>query len=552
MLIFTDYLKDIAEKLGKLFPDFDKKDLALDRTGHADFTFRIFRVLKGKRNPEDVFAQVLKDFQGMDYIERITLEGPYINFRLNAESLAFSIRNELEHKGMFPDIFQDPERISVEHTSTNPTGPIHIGRIRNSILGDSTARILRRYGYRVTTQYFVNDSGRQVASLCTGARKYCMEDSLTTENLLDAYRRIHREMEENDSLEKEVQEVMQLYEAGEENTVGYIRKICSVILDSINSSLRNIGITIDDYTWESSFIRTGDTVKVLDSLAEHIKEEGGAKYITNGDRKIFLTRSNGTSLYFLRDIAYHLYKFQNFTWSIDVLGENHKDHGEQLSYVFEDLMDIHERIRFMYYSYVSLESGSMSTRKGNTVTLDELLQKTIEEAEKVVRTKRPDLDEGSVKNISESVAVSAIRFSIVRLNASKQMIFRWGEALNFEGDSAPYIMYAYARASSILRKTGSDSNNPEYVNVDAAERDLLFRLYCYPYFLEEAANKLKPEIVAGYLLDLTKSYSEFYRACPVLTADEVTKRRRIEILKFYRKIVEDSTDLLGIKILEEM
>ncbi len=552
MLIFTDYLKDISQKLGKLFPDFDGRDLALDKSGHADFTFRVFRLLKGGKKPEEIFAQIRGIFSEVSYIQSIDLEGSYINFRIKAESLAYSIRNELENKGMFPDIFQDPERISVEHTSTNPTGPIHIGRIRNSILGDSTARILRRYGYRVTTQYFVNDSGRQVASLCTGAKKYCSYDALTPENLLEAYRKIHVEMERDNSIEKEVQEVMQLYEKGEEKTVEYIRKICSVILDSINASLRNIGITIDDYTWESNFIRAGDVSRVLDSLSEHIKEEGGARYIMNGERKIFLTRSDGTSLYFLRDIAYHLYKFQNFTWAVDVLGENHKDHGEQLSYVFEDLMDIHDRMRFMYYSYVSLESGSMSTRKGNTVTLDELLQRTIEEAEKVVLEKRPDLDEGSVREISESVAVSAIRFSIVKLNASKQMVFRWSEALNFEGDSAPYIIYSYARASSILRKTGTDSHNPRYGNVDDAERDLLFRMYCYPYFLEEAARKLRPEAVATYLLDLTKSYSEFYRVCPVINADEEAKKRRIEILKFYRKIVEDAADLLGIKILEEM
>ena len=552
MLMFTDYLKEISGKLSGLFPDFDERDLSVDRTGHADYTFRVFRLVKGGIKPDDVFRRLQEIIPSMGYIESADLEGQYINFRIKPGYIASSIRNEIDTKGMFPDVFQDPERISVEHTSTNPTGPIHIGRIRNSILGDSMARIFRRFGYRVTTQYFVNDSGRQVASLCTGARRYLNPQDITSESLLEAYRKVHNEMENDSGLEGEVQKVMQSYEVGDPETVEFIRNICSVILDSINASLDSIGIKIDDYTWESSFIRTGEVSGVMERLGDHVMDEGGAKYILNGERKIFLTRSDGTSLYFLRDIAYHLYKFQNFTWVVDVLGENHKDHGEQLSYVFEKILGIEEKMRFMYYSYVSLETGSMSTRKGNTVTLDDLLQRTVEEAMKVVKEKRPDISEDMSREIAESVAVSAIRFSIVKLSAGKQMVFRWSDALNFEGDSAPYIMYSYARASSIIRKSARARGEIDYSDTEKAERELLFRMYCYPYYLEESTRKMKPEILANYLLELTKSFNEFYRQCPVINAEENTRGRRMELLKFYKNIVSDSADLLGIKILEEM
>ena len=481
MLMFTNYLQQISERIREIFPEVDSNDISLDKSGHADFTLKIFRLLKGGMKGDEILTRIRGALQAADFIETVSLENAYINFTVNPEHLAKAIMDEISTKGIFPDTFQDPERISVEHTSTNPTGPIHIGRIRNSILGDSIARILERYGYRVTTQYFVNDSGRQVASLCTGARKYCSDDSLTPDTLLNAYRKIHNDIEKNPELEQEVQNVMQSYERGDKDTVDYIRKICSVILGGINESLRSIDIKIDDYTWESNFIRTGETVKILNDLGNSVHDENGAKYILNGDRKIFLSRSDGTSLYFLRDIAYHLYKFQHFDWVIAVLGENHKDHGNQLSYVFSDLMEVRGKLQFMFYSYVSLESGSMSTRGGNTVTLDELLKKAREESYRIVKEKRSELGEEQMRAIADAVASSAIRFSIVKLNANKQMVFRWSEALSFDGDSAPYIMYSYARTSSILRKAGRHTGNVNWINMERPERDLLFRIYSYPY-----------------------------------------------------------------------
>lgn len=552
MLMFTDYLRKLSESIMKEFPGVESNDISLDRTGHADFTFRIFRLLKAGMKGEDVLARVRETTNSGGFIESVSLENAYLNFTVKPEYLARSITDEISTKQIYPDIFQDPERISVEHTSTNPTGPIHIGRIRNSILGDSMARILERYGYRVTTQYFVNDSGRQVASLCAGARKYCSESELTPESLLNAYRNMHRDLEEHPELEQEVQDIMQRYERGESETVEYIRKICSVILKGITDSLLSIDIKIDDYTWESNFIRTGETSKIIADLGESVHDENGAKYIQKGERKIFLSRSDGTSLYFLRDIAYHLYKFQNFDWAIDVLGENHKDHGSQLSYVFSDLLDARGKLQFMFYSYVSLESGSMSTRGGNTVTLDELLRKAMEESYRIVKQKRPDIGEEQMREIADAVATSAIRFSIVKLNANKQMVFRWSEALSFEGDSAPYIMYSYARTSSILRKAGKPSNVIQWNDLEKPERELLFRIYSYPYAIEESVRGLRPESVATYLLELTRSYNDFYSECPVLNAEDPKKGRRIEILKMYRNVVKDATALLGIKILEEM
>ena len=552
MLLFDDYWKRTFEILKKIFPGLKENDLALDRSGHGDFTLRSFQIMKDQKvSIDDISRQVADVLKKEDFIEKIEPVGGYINFTIRRDKMMQAMKKEIDSTGLYPDTFQDPERVSVEHTSTNPTGPIHIGRIRNSILGDSLARLISRYGYRVTTQYFINDSGKQVATLFAGYRKYIKDSTPNVNDLLDGYKKVNDALENDHSLQEEVDEIIRQYERGDPDTIRNIRMICTVILNSINESLSRIGIKIDDYTWESDLIRAGDVERVLKSLDDKLQEEDGAKYITSLDRKMFLTRSDGTSLYFSRDIAYHLYKSQNFDWLINVLGENHKEHMKHLEYVLKDLMEIERRLDFVYYSYVSLESGRMSTRKGNMVTLDELVERAMEESMKVVKEKRPDLPIDKLNEIADSVAISAIRFQLVKLNANKTLVFKWSEALSLEGDSAPFIMYSYARAASILRKLEEPETaiSQEY---DGSESALIRQMYFYPYALEEAFRGLKPESVANYLLELTRKFNDFYTNCPVVNAKEKDRSKRVLIIHLYKNIVKDASNIMGIKILEEM
>ena len=552
MLLFEDYRKKLIESIRSLYPEVRDNDIAPDRTGHADLALRAFSLLrKGDVKIEDIVSRITGALSGEDYIASITSSGGYINFTLNPTKLMEAISSEIYGTDRFPDIFQDPERVSVEHTSTNPTGPIHIGRIRNSIIGDSIFRILSRYGYRVTTQYFVNDSGRQVASLYVGYKKFGQSDSLTTENLLKAYQRMHKEVEADPGLEKEVDETIRQYEAGKQEVMDGIRTICSVILGSINGTLERLGIKIDDYTWESDLIRNGDVNKVLESLEDELEDEGGAKYVSSGGRKMFLTRNDGTSLYFSRDIAYHQYKMDNFDWIIDVLGENHKEHAGHIRYVMKDLLHRDGKLDFVFYSYVSLESGKMTTRGGNIVTADELLDRAIDESMNIVRNKRSELQESELSRIAQAVATSAVRFHIVKLNSNKQMVFKWSEALSLEGDSAPFVMYSYARAASILRKAVDTDIRPEgdYGNLEAP---LVKKMYEYAYVLHDAASGLKPEAIANYLLELTRTFNDFYTNCPVLTSETPDRGRRLAIVRNFKNIVKDAAYLVGINVLEEM
>lgn len=552
MLLFDNYWKKIFETIQGIFPEVNERDIALDLSGHGDLAFRAFQVMKRRGiSADEVYSKVKAAFGSSDFIENLEATGGYINFTLKAPRLIGAIHKEIESTGRYPDIFQDPERVSVEHTSTNPTGPIHIGRIRNSIIGDSLSRLVSRYGYRVTTQYFINDSGKQVASLYAGFLNFVKKDEPTIYDLLEGYKEANEDMEKGGQINGQVDEIIRKYEKGDPETIEGIRRICSIVLDGINSSLYDLGIKIDDYTWESDLIRAGDVDRIIEDLEEDIKDENGARYVESNGRKMFLTRSDGTSLYFLRDIAYHLYKFQNFDWIIDVLGENHKEHAKHIEHIVKDLLLQEQKLDFVFYSYVSLESGKMSTRKGHIVTLDELMKKAREESYKFVREKRQDLPEEKLQEIADSVAVSAVRFHILKLNANKPMVFKWSEALNLEGDSAPFIMYSYARAASILRKLEGQSGAVSEA-YGPHESALIRQMYLYPYVLEDSLKGLKPENVANYLLELTRKFNDFYTNCPVISASDDERKRRTLIISDYRKIIKDAAEIVGIRILEEM
>lgn len=552
MLLFNDLKEKIYNSVRQTVPEIEERDIDLDKSGHADFALTLFRLVKQHGlSADDVFGKVKKSMQSSDFLLGIEKVGNYINFKVKSEFYYGEIKDSLEIKGQYPDIFQDPERISVEHTSANPTGPLHVGRSRNSIIGDSIARLLDRYGYRVTTQYFINDSGKQMLFLYEAYKRYSKD--LNEKSLLEGYRQIYNELKEKPEIENSINELAERYERGDNDLIEEIHELASVTLEGIKESLRFLGIEHNDYTFESDFVRSGEIDGILDLMKEYLKDEDGAVYVELPDeKKIFLKRKDGTSLYFARDIAYHLYKLQNYDWLIDVLGEDHKLHASSLTYVLSNFLEVENRIDMMFYGFVRLESGKMSTRKGNVVSLPDLIERMKEESYDIVKEKRPDLEGEKLRKISEDVASSSIRFNIVRVGANKPMVFRWSEALNFEGDSAPFIMYSYARASSILRKAG-DTKSPSSIDgINQYEAELLKEMYFYPYYLTQAKNGLRGDIIANYSLSLVKKFNDFYTNCTVLDSDNRIREKRVALVKMYKNILQDACNIIGIRLLEEM
>ncbi|MCL5437677.1 MAG: arginine--tRNA ligase, partial [Candidatus Thermoplasmatota archaeon] len=317
MLLFDDPYEQVLETIRDGYPDANKTDLTYDRSGHADFSFRMFRLKKQINTSFDQIAsKVTAEILKIPAVRKVAQESGYLNIFLRDEFFLESVDKYLSERKQYPDTFQDPERVLVEHTSTNPTGPIHIGRTRNSIIGDSLARILARYGYRVSTQYFVNDSGKQVAALYKGFKMYHPGEPPAIDSLLSGYQKIYSEIKDDREKEKDlIEPVIKRYESGDSEIIGEIREYCTIVLEGIRKSLSSIGIKIDDYVWESNFLRGTELEAVFEMLDNRLKDENGATYIElDNETKVYLRRSNGTSLYIARDIAYHIFKALNSDW----------------------------------------------------------------------------------------------------------------------------------------------------------------------------------------------------------------------------------------------
>ncbi len=519
----------------------------------GDFTLPCFSLAKEmKKNPaliaKDV-AEKLKD----EYFEKIEAVGPYVNFWINAKKLAELTLEEILSGKIFK--FQKREKVIAEHTSANPTGPLHVGRTRNSIIGDSLARVMRKYGYDVEVQYFVNDVGKQVATLLWGIKNIKIEEKDTRGDYryVPYYQAAYRELEKNPEIEEEIQEIIWKYERGDEELRKMAEEYVGSVLKGIEESLKNINIHFDNFVWESSLVNRAR--EVADSLKDYLKEDDGAFYIdlkelgVEGKDRLYLFRRDGTTLYPLRDIAYHLLKGERARKNVDVLGEDHKLHFQAIKKIVEILNENIE-LDALFYSFVKLPEGKMSTRQGKVVYLDDLLKEAEARVDEIIKNREYEKEE--MKKIRRAIAVGAIRFHILNVQEEKPMTFRWEDALNFEGESAPFIQYTYARAASILRKTNWNGEySIEYIS-HPQEIKLLKLMAKYSSMVENAVRRLSPYIMARYAYTLASQFNQFYRDCPVLKADDNTKNARLAIVKAFKKLIKDVLELLGIETPEKM
>jgi arginyl-tRNA synthetase len=534
--------------------------------GLGDFAYPCFQLAPDlKKSPTDIANELssrLPDLPGISYESK----GPYLNFKIDDAKITASVLNTIfalgNDYGMNP---KKTQKIILEHTSANPTDKLHIGRARNPIIGDTLARLLRLAGYDVETQYYVDDMGKQTARKILEARH---EGEWDNENFKTGYQwatsATTMDSEYYDpGLATELDSIMDGLERGDPETLKEAGQVCKAMMDeTIIPSLGRIKVEIDRYVNESMFMLDNSVNEVIENLkeSEYCGIEDGAKYIDlepfnikSGKTKFFFLRADGKSLYATRDIAYHQWKFKNCDLAINILGEDHKLEAEYVR-VGLDLMKIDEKPESIFYAFVNLPEGRMSTREGKVVYLDDLVTEAIALARAEVHKRRDDLAEDTVEEISELVGIGAIRFNIIRVQAEKKIVFKWDEALNFEGDSAPFVQYAHARACSILRKSKNESDDytaqsirPELIT-DPNEVFLIRSLGKFPGLVRDCAEKRQGHPVAGYAHEVAAAFNQFYRDCPVLQAEnEELVDSRLAVVAATKTVLRNALELLGIE-----
>jgi arginyl-tRNA synthetase len=532
--------------------------------------------------PPQVAADVADAIDPDDYryLGRVSTQGPYVNFEPTDDYYADTL--DAARDAEWGRLDPTGDSVVVEHTSANPTGPIHVGRARNPILGDAIARLLDFAGDDVERHYYVNDAGRQVAVFAWAYERFDEEALPEPErdradyDLVRYYRRGNQFLEEADeaaveAAEAEIEDLMRGLEAGDEEAFERVGRVVDGCLSGMRQSLARLPAEFDAFVKESEFMRDGSADDVVARLkaTDHAVYEDDAWQLDLSEfgfeKNLVFLRSDGTSLYTTRDLAHHEWKFENFDRAVTVLGEDHKLQAEQLRTALEILGNDTDALRSTFYSWVNLPEGGMSTREGTGVDLDDLLDEAIARARDEVesrlddRIRNDDLDEADVERIAEQVGLGAVRYDIVSKQPTKGITFEWEQALDFEAQSAPYVQYVHARCCGITEEAAArDIAIPSADDLDAGtldseyERALLRKVARFPAVVEEAAGDLEPHAVATFTREFAELFNAFYRECPVLSAEGETRRARLALVQASRHTVANALHVLGVAAPESM
>ncbi len=482
----------------------------------------------------------------------------------------------------------DDERreVLIEHTSANPNGPFHVGRARNAILGDTLVRLHRLWGDKVTAEYYVDDMGKQVAVLAWALENMTereVETLLADREPINPqwaekadHQRVRwyqaaqlrrKDSADSGGIESAIGTLVHASEHGDQGVLDSFEQAYQPVLDGMLETLGRLGIHYDRFTKESLFVTNGDVAALMKELGDleiNGVADNGAQFLDLGQRglkgktEFFYRRGDGSSLYATRDIAYHRWKWTQCNELINVLGEDHRLQAQQVGLTLEELGE--RRPEVMFYSFIKLPEGKMSTRRGNVVFMDDLLEEAQAHAAEVLKERRPDLDPATMATIAEAVGTSAVRFNIISVSPEKGFTFRWEDALSFEAGSAPFVMYSHTRACSIRRNV--EAADPSFITqppqiepfegeMPAGLVELLRTLAVHDDRLSKVVKEHRPNLFANYMLQLSMAYNMFYRDCYVIDQGKVNPFF-FAVSEMARTTLKAGMEALGLVALETM
>jgi arginyl-tRNA synthetase len=478
-----------------------------------------------------------EDLEKLDFIDKVWTENNFLNIKLNPKILKY-LKNEKKEK---------KETVLIEHTSNNPTGPLHIGRIRSTLIGDFLVRAMKYLGYRVKAHFYVNDLGRQVILIYLAKEKGLKKDpkELKLNKFSEKY--LNREdyetflyyvkaNEESSNFEEEIKKLLEEAEKNEEFRKK-LKETAEYTLKGIKKTFERLNVNFDSFDYESDFLE--DTKNYLKLLAQKLNIEDHPYIFEYKNEKIYLTREDGTTTYLSRDIAYHKYKEKLADLLINVLGEDHK--REFL--ILKELLNIigfEKKLDAAFFSFLTFEGQKISTRKGNVITVDEL----IDMGKEIIKGNEEQ---------KEKLAIASLKVYLLNNNINKPIDFRWNLALKTEGETGVYLMYTFARINSLLEKSKFKDIDFKDINLDNFSeemKDLLFFSLLFDHYLESAVKKKNPAIFVKYLFDLAKTFNKLYNKEKIL--DSENEKEKIFLIKQLKKLFEKAFEIINIPILTKI
>lgn len=542
----------------------------------GDLGFPMFTYAKALRKGPPVIAQAVAARLSVDAaaadLGAAVAEGPYLNVRVNKAVLAAKVLSEaLDPSFAFgrPNTLKG-KRVMVEFSSPNTNKPLHLGHLRNDVLGESISRILAACGADVKKVCIINDRGVHICKSMLAYRKFAQGKTPESEGIKsdrfvgDMYVRFHQWSKEEPTAEAQAQELLRQWEAGDAETVALWKRMNDWAVAGMKKTYERTGVSFDSYYFESQTYLKGkeEVYKGLESGVFY-KEEDGSVWIDLTDEgldKKVLLRKDGTALYMTQDIGTAIYRHRD--WPFDrlvyVVGSEQQYHFKVLFRVLEKLgFEWAPALYHLSYGMVNLPEGKMKSREGTVVDADDLIDKLRDLALDEIREKGREEAVGDPEAIAERIALGALHYYLLQVSASKDMLFDPKESLSFNGNTGPYLQYMGARISSMLTKEAGSAAakgtvKPELLSSDA-EWELVKTISSYPAAVAEAAERMDPSALTSYLYELSKAFSRFYHDCPILNApDADLAAARLALSKATARALRDALSLSCIPFLEAM
>ena len=568
----------------------------------GDIGFPMFSFAKTLKKGPPQIAQIAAERLKKSIIEekdtnaKVEAQGPYLNVRMDRGLTSNSIMQEV-FKNNDKDISKDftfgrpgvmnGKKVMVEFSSPNTNKPLHLGHLRNDVLGESVSRIIKASGAEVKKVCIINDRGIHICKSMLAYKENGQGKTPQSENVKsdrfvgDWYvcfsKNLKKETDEliasgidKDAAEaqtesmKKAQEMLRLWEAGDSETVELWKKMNSWAIEGMKRTYERTGISFDKYDFESQTYMLGKD-EVLKGLEKGIffKQEDGAVAVDLSEEKLdkkILLRSDGTSIYITQDFGTAIKRHEdwNFDQLIYVVGSEQQYHFKVLFILLDKLgYPWAKNLYHLSYGMVNLPEGKMKSREGTVVDADDLIDSLRDLALSEIKEKGREEEVGNPQEVAEKIALGALHYFLLQTCPVKDMLFDPKESLSFTGNTGPYLQYMGARISSMLRKAGDDSKKTDNTNysllVSDSEWDLVKIIAMYPAAVGEAAMNLDPSHLAGYLYELSKAFSRFYHECPILNCDDKElSKARLELARAVMLILKDAFNLTCIPFLSIM
>lgn len=538
----------------------------------GDYAFPCFRLAKIMRKAPPLIAKgIAEGIADSSLFEKVEQVNAYVNMFISKEAFIKDTLEEVLGRGEDfgkTDIGEN-KTVIVEYSSPNIAKPFHIGHIRSTVIGNSLYKIFDALGYNVIRINHLGDYGTQFGKMICAYRHWGNKEDVIREpikTLLSYYTRFHVEVEEHPELDDEARETFAKLERGEKEEVELWQWFRDESLKEFNRVYDMLGISFDSYNGESFY--SDKMPRFVRELEEKglLKESQGAHVVDleeYGLGTALITKSDGSTLYITRDIAAAVYRKETYDFykNIYVVASQQNLHFQQWFKIVELLgYEWAKDCVHVPFGLVSLEEGTMSTRHGRVVFLEDVLNKAVEKTKEIIREKNAGADEADIDETAKTVGIGAVIFQELSNNRIKDYVFKWDKVLNFDGETGPYVQYTHARCASVLRRAGEETVakaaalkdvDYKYLCSESAY-ELIKLLYKFPDVVVDAGHRYEPSIVTRHIVDMAQGFNRFYHDEHILTDEEQEKTAKVALVIAAKNAIRNGLALLGMKAPEKM